>query len=57
MPAQSIAIVITFWVFVFWFLIEQTPSDGDAAHTAAGDVASKRALIAAAALIADSRRA
>ena len=22
MPAQSIAIVITFWVFVFWFLLE-----------------------------------
>ncbi|MEO7133893.1 MAG: hypothetical protein ABI024_06690 [Vicinamibacterales bacterium] len=29
MPAQSIAIVITFWVFVFWFLIEQAPSASD----------------------------
>ena len=50
MAAQSIAIVITFWVFVFWFLIEQRPSEtADAARQPARW--SKPALIAAAALI------
>jgi hypothetical protein len=27
MPAQSIAIVITFWTFVFWFYLETEPAD------------------------------
>jgi len=36
MPAQSIAIVITFWVFVFWFLSEQSASSIVAA-SASGD--------------------
>ena len=61
MAAQSIAIVITFWVFVFWFLLEQAPSSTFAQSASADREASvvprqpgrwrQPALIAAAALI------
>jgi hypothetical protein len=50
MAAQSIAIVITFWVFVFWFLIEQTPT-GTPVVPREPARWSQRALIAGAALI------
>jgi hypothetical protein len=47
MPAQSIAIVITFWVFVFWFLLES-----EVPLPAASTAWSRSALIAAATVIA-----
>ena len=47
MPAQSIAIVITFWVFAFWFLIETEP-----VLTPPSMQWSRSAVIAAAVLIA-----
>ena len=50
MPAQSIAIVITFWVFVFWFLLEQAPSESDVVQRQPA-AWPRPALIAAAALI------
>ena len=34
MPAQSIAIVMTFWTFVFWLWLERTPA-ADGAGAAA----------------------
>ena len=48
MPAQSIAIVMTFWSFAFWLWLERTP---DAAPTAPF-AWPKNAVVAAAALIA-----
>lgn len=50
MPAQSIAIVITFWVFVFWFLLEQSSPEQPAPQPLSVSW-SHRAVIAAAALI------
>lgn len=50
MPAQSIAIVITFWVFVFWFFLEHAPLDTTASLRVAVSW-SHRAVIAGAALI------
>ncbi len=43
-PSQSIAIVMTFWVFVFWLSLEATPV---AADTSAQAAASQSVVIAA----------
>lgn len=54
MPAQSTAIVMTFWVFVFWFTVEQQSSSPIAqapTEKAAPQRWSKHWLIAAAILI------
>ena len=53
MPAQAVAIVITFWVFAFWILVEanqQYPVEGAAAPPPQSQW-SRAALISAAALI------
>lgn len=47
MPAQSIAIVMTFWVFAFWFLLEK----GQTERTPSTPASDKRWLIAAAVLV------
>lgn len=49
MPAQSIAIVMTFWVFVFWFFSESAPPQGAEANQPRGW--SRPLMIAAAVLI------
>ena len=48
MPAQSIAIVMTFWVFVFWFLSNSTPARGSASRTGEAAVVSGGAIAVAA---------
>jgi hypothetical protein len=49
MPAQSIAIVITFWSFAFWLWLERTPEGGEATPRFEWP---KKAVIGAAVLIA-----
>lgn len=50
-PAQSIAIALTFWVFAFWLLIEHAPPNALLEAPSTKWVPSRLAVVAAAALL------